>query len=197
MARLRWPPRRERAAKQALATDACARGRPAEEGCCVRRLVDIVEAQLKHGIGSQNLNRPIDVLERSLLPLCETARDALVLEFPACQIGVWSGAVGSLTTYQGHDLGVAVVLPDMPHRHADNVSLIVGIKHVTTRPMLAGAAVSWGAGEHPAVGIELLKRPVRFTTRSLTDIERQFPELVDTLRAGIVAGLQRSLSNKR
>src|SRR5216683_445363 len=87
----------------------------------------------------------VQELENRFLPGLQKVAEEISKQFPRVRATVWSSPVGSLTHYQGHDLGIACLLSDARPDQTDNVALIIGVRHLTTTPLIDKAAVGWGA----------------------------------------------------
>ena len=131
-------------------------------------------------------------LEGRFLPLLEEACAAISLEYPAYKFNVWSSAVGSMTDYQGHNLGLECLLPDATDDEADNFALLIGAMHLTTEPMICEACVEWSQGGHPDIRIELLSEPLPFSSEAIDQIVLQLPELLLVFRKALQAWKIRS-----
>jgi hypothetical protein len=94
--------------------------------------------------------------------------------------------VGSLTNYQGHDLGIDCLLTDATPDQADNVALSVEVRHLTTTPLM-DAAVCWG---HPSghVEAELFPDPVPMSSETLDKLEAHLPILYDAVELALKRG---------
>src|SRR6185369_2832057 len=103
--------------------------------------------------------------------------------YPRLKIDTWSSPVGSLSEYQGHDVGIDCLNPYAPPDETDNVALSIGVKHLTTDPILCEASVCWGAGGPPtgapAIHLDLLPEPVPWSLAALEVIEARLPELIE------------------
>ena len=133
-------------------------------------------------------------LEATLLPLFREEAELVRREYPGFIFNVWSSSVGSATTYQGHNLGLECIFPDAADHEADCVAACVGVKHLTTEPMLSEVEVEWGSGNHPEVGLELLERAVPLTREALHDVAARLPEFFVVFRTALQAWASRSTS---
>lgn len=131
-------------------------------------------------------NPIVEELERRFLPqLCAVA-EQLSREFPAVRISTWSLPVGSATSYQGHSLGIDCLFPDAPTDDADNVSLSIGVMHLTTEPKLCDAGVCWGAGaSEGCLDVELIDSPIPYSVPALEQIEAGLPRLHEALTSAL------------
>ena len=123
-------------------------------------------------------------LERRFLPRLEAVATELQAEFPQFQIITWSSPTGSLTAYQGHDLGIDCLLPDAQPDQTYTMCLIIGVMHLTTTPKICDAAASGGPGP-PYTKLDLLDAPIPFSLEALERIEAQLPRLVEVLRTAL------------
>jgi hypothetical protein len=122
----------------------------------------------------------VDVLMQRIFPRLEEAATALREKHPRLRIHAWSVPVGSMTSYRGHQVGIECLNPSVAVNEADNVALIIGVKHLTTAPQLCETNVCWGAGG-PARGLDLLPDPVPWSDEALEFLEKRLPELVRSL----------------
>ena len=86
----------------------------------------------------------------------------------------------SLTEYQGHAIGIDCVAPHVVRGACDNVALSIGVKFLTTQPLLCTADVCWGSGG-PNTGLDVLPVQVPWSDDAIRNIERQLPRLVESL----------------
>jgi hypothetical protein len=91
----------------------------------------------------------IELKARFLRPLQELA-EALRRQVPGRQLRVYEGPVGSATEYQGYDVGIECLLPNVSPDQPDNVALQIGVCHLTSKPRVM-ADVVWG---HPSGHVE-------------------------------------------
>jgi hypothetical protein len=122
----------------------------------------------------------VEALERKILPHLAAAAKTLRERHPCLTINTWSSHTGSLTEYQGHDVGIDCLNPAALESEPNNVALIIGVQHLTTRPLLCEAHVVWGSGG-PVGGIDLLPKPVPWSEEVIQRIENQLPELIQCL----------------
>jgi hypothetical protein len=119
-------------------------------------------------------------LERRILEPLAAVANRLREEYPHLNIRTWSSSTGSRTEYQGHDVGIECLDPHASPSECDNVALIIGVKHLTTVPLLSEAYVGWGAGG-PTSGLDVLPEPVPWSDEALQQIVSRLPDLVDSL----------------
>ncbi|MFD0724563.1 hypothetical protein ACFQ0E_03015 [Lysobacter brunescens] len=130
----------------------------------------------------------VQELEEAFLPRLDAAKEMLEREFPSFHFNVWSSSTGGLTSYQGHDVGLECLFPGTPDELADNVAIIIGVKHLTTAPLLCDASVGWGHGSAPGIHIDLLPNPVAFSTAELNAVSARFGLLISVFRSALIAG---------
>src|SRR5438477_9838189 len=92
----------------------------------------------------------IQQVEKRLFEELRALADTLSTRFPALKIQVYSHSVGSLTEYQGHDIGIDCIFPNTTIEQPDNVALSVSLYQLTTIPMI-NADIAWG---HPSGHVE-------------------------------------------
>jgi hypothetical protein len=122
----------------------------------------------------------VETLERKILPHLEAAATNLGKRYPRLTINTWSSPTGSLTEYQGHDIGIDCVDPAALDAEPCNVFLTIGVMHLTTQPLLCDAKVAWDS-EGPASGLDLLLEPVLWSEEVLQNIEDRLPDLIQSL----------------
>ncbi|MGN6150842.1 MAG: hypothetical protein ACTHOH_02390 [Lysobacteraceae bacterium] len=130
----------------------------------------------------------VQEIEKRVLPRLHEAKDALEREFPSLRFNVWSFAVGGATPYQGHKVVLGCIFPDAADHVADNVAIVIGVKRLTTGPLLCEASVDWGHGCHPDISVELLPHPVAYSTAALNAILARLDELVGCFRSAVLEG---------
>ena len=131
---------------------------------------------------------PVRELEQAFLPRLHAARDFFAGQFPAFEFNVWSSPTGSLTSYKGHDIGLECIFPDAPRELANCVAITIGVKHLTTAPLLCDASVGWGDGWHPDISLDLLPDPIAYSATQLNVISGQLDELVSAFQSAVQAG---------
>ena len=128
-----------------------------------------------------------DLESRFLQRLADHA-ESIRREFPDVKVELWSSSNGSLTDYQGHDIGIDCLIAGVPLDRPDNVALIIEVMHLATEPKLCDAVVCWG---HPS-GIteaELFDGDsVPYNESTITVVEDRLDELVAALRAALNRG---------
>jgi len=126
-------------------------------------------------------------LRARLLPLLRQWERQLSAEHPEVDVTVWDRPVGSLTQWQGHDIGLNCLLPNAAPDQPDNVALSVGLNHLNGTPMLCSADVVWG---HPSGTVEsdVLPGPVPFSADALDDVLTHLPELLAALQDALRRG---------
>jgi hypothetical protein len=132
-------------------------------------------------------SRVVVEMEQLLLPRFREAAAGLASEYPQYKFQLWSASTGGATEYQGHDLGVECSFPDAEDHEADCVAAYVGVKHLTTEPLLCEACVEWGKGDHPDVRCELLESPLPATEAALQRIQGMIPGLIAVFRQALHA----------
>ncbi|MHC4743978.1 MAG: hypothetical protein ACYS8Z_18830 [Planctomycetota bacterium] len=114
-------------------------------------------------------------------------KDQYQAAYPHYTFNVWSSGEGSLTSWQGHDLGIECGFPGAEDTQADCVALSIAVKHLTTEAELYGASVDWGEGSAPDIDIELIWDSVPFTDESLEEIEGKFNLLEEVFQKAVEA----------
>jgi hypothetical protein len=126
---------------------------------------------------------------RSWLERVRTRLEALLpslrTEFPSVTFGTFGGPVGSVTEFQGHDVGLEASFPS-----GDCVALVASAAYLTTEPRVS-ADVSWNAEADGGVeastwqNVYSSKEWPHATSQNLEQIDRELPRLVESLRAAI------------
>jgi len=138
------------------------------------------------------MNPVVNEIEELFLPELERLASDLRKRHPRLQFNVWHGPVGSLTKYQGHDVGIECILPRADAAVSDNVTLCIGVCELTTTPKFM-ADVVWG---HPSGHSEAAFRedcltsaewPV-VTQSTLEELRTTFPKLVQAFRLAVQRG---------
>ncbi len=127
----------------------------------------------------------VQEMERRFLPILNDMSKHLAREFPEVRTRVLSSAVGSLTDYQGQNLGVECLFPNATPDQDDNVALIISVKHLTTQPLIDSVDVCWGLGY---VEDTLFPNPMEATESALAQIEANLPRLYETLKMAVRRG---------
>ncbi len=132
-------------------------------------------------------SKEVHRIEGRFLPVLEATAEDIRRAFPQVRTSTWSSPTGTLTDYQGHDLGIDCKLPDRPNDKVDNVALFIGVRQLTTTPALSEALVCWG---HPSGTIEadLLVEGLPFSEETLLHIEAGLPKLFEALRRALERG---------
>jgi hypothetical protein len=129
--------------------------------------------------------------EAQFLPQCAKLRIDLPARFPTCNVNDFSISIGGATEYQGHNLGVKILLPGAQAEEVDSVALIIGLKHVTTSPQISCAAMERGAGASPDVSLALVNESIPYNEDSIADVQREFPNLAQILENPVTAWFKR------
>ena len=127
----------------------------------------------------------VQELESRFLPSLDRMAKELERLFPDVKTNIWSWSVGTLTEYDGHNMGVESLLPlDNPNQ-PDNIALSISVKHITTEPRIDGVDVCWG---HGYIEAEIFPNEVAFTHDILNKIEDYLPKLFDAMKIAIRRG---------
>ena len=73
--------------------------------------------------------------------------------------------------------------PDALPQEADNVAICIGVKHLTTKPMLCDASVEWG--NPGGTELDLLEEPVPCTSAAIEACAEAAPRLFEALRIAV------------
>jgi hypothetical protein len=122
----------------------------------------------------------VQTLEARYLPLLRQTAARLRERHPTFTVNAGSGPVGSLTTYQGHNLYVEADRPNSADPEPNCVALEICVRDVPGTPILCGLGVAWGAdGIPPATGgfDPLGVTEIVFGPQALQAIDDALPEL--------------------
>jgi hypothetical protein len=128
-------------------------------------------------------------LETRFLTRLEGYAEPLRSDFPNIKVEVWSWSVGSLTDFQGHNLGIDCTMPDVPLNRPNNIALIIEVMHLTTEPRLCDAIVCWG---HPSGAVEaalIRDGALPYNESTISIVEERLDELVAALREALRRGI--------
>lgn len=114
-------------------------------------------------------------VEELFLPELERLASQLSGQFPALTFNVWHSPTGTLTEYQGYDVGLECVFPKSADDGPDNVALSIDLCHLTSTPRLM-ASVGWG---HPSGQLEAEFKD----WATISDWPQATPETIEELRA--------------
>lgn len=133
-----------------------------------------------------------DQLGGRLLPFFDQVAQSAQERFPDVKLSVYFGSVGSLTGYDGYDVGVECLLPEAPANRSDNVAFSVGLCHMSGSPRIM-ADVVWG---HPSGHSEGTfdeswgtndDWPLA-TKETIDDLEKDLPRLRQAFMAAVERG---------
>jgi hypothetical protein len=125
-------------------------------------------------------------LEDMFLPHFRQCAEELRGMFPSATFNVYSSSIGALTDWQGHDIGIECLLPDVPREQADNVAFSISVFHLTTLPMVM-ADVAWGHPSGQRVD-EWTAAPVPFAAEALADLKGGLLRLAKSFESAIRQG---------
>lgn len=130
---------------------------------------------------------PVSMLRSRLLPVLEKWAEELALAHAGVQVKTWESPVGALADWQGHDFGIACLLPGRPVDESDNVALSVALKHLDRAPLIDSADVVWG---HPSghCEAELYAEPVELSGAQVEMLMARLPELLTALELALDRG---------
>jgi hypothetical protein len=130
---------------------------------------------------------PVSQLRASLLPILQNWEQDLRREHPNVRTNIYDWQVGELTSWQGHDIGIACIFENAAPEWPDNVALSVTLKHLHDTPSIHSADVVWG---HPSGYVEASVLPVsvEFSPDYLVRLIERLPELFTALRQAVRRG---------
>jgi hypothetical protein len=112
-------------------------------------------------------------------------------QYPGLTFTIWSTPTGTLTDYQGHDLGIECIFKRDSKTHAENVALMVEMCHLTSAPRLMGEVV-WSQGsDHSDTSWRewrLMNEWPVASQEAVSDLESTFPELISAYRKAVAQG---------
>lgn len=124
-------------------------------------------------------------IEKCFLPLCQSIVDRLSKIYPQYDFTTWSSSTGSLTEYQGYDVGVECVFPQAKDNQANCVAITIGVKHLKSIPVICEASVGWGAGCDPDVGMEVIDEPIHATKEAIDNLKMHFGKLTECFEQAV------------
>jgi hypothetical protein len=127
----------------------------------------------------------VSQLEATFLPLLRSEKQAAASAFPQFRFNTGSSSIGTLTSHQGHNVWLECTFPNATDTEAESVAIVVGIKHIASKPSLCEASVEWGNGQPSELSLELLPQPVEITDRALLQLAARFHELIQAFRLAI------------
>lgn len=125
----------------------------------------------------------IQTLEERFLGRFRQYAAQLEADFAHVRATARSYSVGSLTPFQGHTICLDCFFPDASPQESDNVAIRIGVKHLTTEPMLCDASVVWG--DPGRTELDLLEEPVPFSSEAVEALEAAAPKLFEALRIAV------------
>ncbi len=125
----------------------------------------------------------IETLEERFLGQFREYAAQLEVDFIQVRARAHSLSVGSSTPFQGHVICLECFFPEASRQEADTVAICIGVKHLTTEPMLCDSSVVWG--DPRGIELELLEDPVPFTSEAIQAIEEAAPTLFEALRMAV------------
>jgi hypothetical protein len=130
---------------------------------------------------------PVSQLRASLLPILQAWEQELRREYPDLTTSIYDGAVGTLTDWRGHDIGIECMFKNAAPGWPDNLALSVSLKHLHKTPSIDSADVVWG---HPSGYVEanVLPASVEFSPNRLVELIERLPELFTALKGAIRRG---------
>src|SRR5262249_37948996 len=93
----------------------------------------------------------VEQIEERFLPELRRLAADLARVHPDVTVRAGHHRVGSSTELHGHDFVVECLFKDRGEDESDNITLTIGVTHLTTRPKLAKLDVCWG---HPSGTLE-------------------------------------------
>jgi len=91
---------------------------------------------------SQLMNNTVRHVEYLFQNMLETCGSELRIRYPALKFQLWSYPVGSLTTYQGHSLGIECIFPRIRVDIFDHIALSIDVCHLDSVPRINADVVS-------------------------------------------------------
>jgi hypothetical protein len=134
---------------------------------------------VRYVLTSQRVMNVAETLESRYLPLLNGAAARLREKHPTFRFNVGSGSVGSLTTFQGHNVYLEASRDDAKNDRVPNcVAVEFCVRDLPGHPTLCSLGVSWGGdGVPPSEGLDLLPSEVAFGSKALALIDDAMPQL--------------------
>ena len=131
------------------------------------------------------LNRkPIIELIDLCVPILNEYKEQLKALHPSFKIEVGENSVGSLTSYQGHDVYLECYREGYIKDEPNCISMGASIKHLNTdQPIMDDLSVSWGGDGIPPEqdGLDLLPEEIPWGKETIQKIKDGLPKLKDNL----------------
>ncbi len=126
-------------------------------------------------------------LEARLMPQLREAQKRLGEQFPDLSFSVWSSPTGSLTPWQGYDLGIEVEVPvTTPSEQPNWLVLTVSTHHLTSNPRLQ-ASVTWGYSRGFLVDVGW-PDAIPLNDESLDQLSAELPKLLASFETAVRTG---------
>jgi hypothetical protein len=119
------------------------------------------------------------VLEQRILQPLEEAATRFRQRYPESARG--PGRWALVPSTRGMMLGIDCLNPGASDDQPDNVALSIGVKHLTTLPLLCTADVCWGDGKPRGGGLDVLPEPVVWSAAAIEAVEARLPALLASL----------------
>lgn len=116
---------------------------------------------------------------------------------PTFEITLFSGSIGSSTTYQGYHAGLDCFRLESADREPNCLALEISVAHLDTEPQLHSLGVGWGAeGFRPLEALDLCKEAIPWGPEACSEIEEALPRLFENLMDCLTAWESAYLSGK-
>jgi hypothetical protein len=123
----------------------------------------------------------VEQIEQLFLPDLERLASQMRGQFPALEFNVWHSPTGTLTEYQGYDLGLECVFPAGGHNEPTTVALSIELCHLTSTPRLM-AGVEWsGSSGHSEADFRDWSKIADWpeaTSETIEELRKTLPTLV-------------------
>lgn len=131
-------------------------------------------------------------IEEMFLPGLNRLASEMRERYPELSFNVWSTAVGTLTEYQGHDVGIECCFQRSSRDVADNVALTINLCHLTSTPRMMLDVICSEPSCHldaayPNNWLSNDDWPVA-TPEILNDLEKRFPDFIGTFYLAVEHG---------
>ena len=126
--------------------------------------------------------------ESACVPILRQYQEIAAEIHPKFQIDVFSGSVGSHTTFQGYHAGLDCCRRGSADPEPNCLALYIGIAHLDTDPWLDSLGVAWGAeGVGPGETLDLYEEAIPWGPEACTSIKDALPKLFDNFMACLTA----------
>lgn len=134
----------------------------------------------------------VEQIDQLFLPGLERLASQMRGQLPALEFNAWQSPTGTLTEYQGYDLGLECVFPQAADNAPNAVALTIDLCHLTSTPRLM-ASVGWSgpSGQSEAEFRDWSENAdwPEATSETIEEPRRTFPALVQAFGSAVERGV--------